>query len=146
MTTTPPAQPLFGDVLALARESWVREMSRRLAHQGFNDYRRSDALTLRWLVRTSLPLGAFTSTLGVSRQAARKVASGLVERGFAQVNVDKTDSRRRNVELTPSGREYGRAVIEVIHALDDELRTKLDPESIDAARDVLTFVRDTFGP
>jgi DNA-binding MarR family transcriptional regulator len=121
-------------------------MSRRLAHQGFNDYRRSDALALRWLVRTSLPLGAFTTTLGVSRQSARKVASGLVERGFAHVNVDTNDSRRRNVELTASGREYGRAVIDVIHAIDDELRSKLDPASIDVARDVLSFVRDTFGP
>jgi DNA-binding MarR family transcriptional regulator len=121
-------------------------MSGRLAHLGYNDYRRSDALALRVLVRASLPLGAFTSSLGVSRQAARKVVSGLVERGFARVSVDENDSRRRNVQLTASGRDYGRAVIAVIHELDGELATKIDPESLDVARDVLVFVRDAFGP
>jgi DNA-binding MarR family transcriptional regulator len=120
-------------------------MALRLERLGFNDYRRSDALALRWLVHGVLPLSAFTKALGASRQAARKVAAGLVERDFALVNIDVNDSRRKNIELTAGGREYALNVIEVIHTLDDELTAKIDPVQLDSARDVLTFVKDTFG-
>lgn len=139
------ARAFFGDVLALARESWVREMSGRLVPHGYGDYRRSDALALRVLDHGSLPLGTFAKALGVSRQAARKVATGLVERDFAHVNVDADDARRRNIELTPAGHEYAKAIVEVIRTLDGELSAKVDPSQLAAAREVLTFVKDNFG-
>jgi DNA-binding MarR family transcriptional regulator len=145
MSPSRVSKPLFGDLLALAREGWVREMARRLARAGFNDYRRSDALALRWLVHGPLPLATLTTALGVSRQATRKVVEGLVERGYARVNVDTSDSRRRNADLTPVGHDYAEAVIEVLAALNSELTIKVDPGDLDTARFVLTFVKDNFG-
>lgn len=142
--TTSPV--LFGDVLALARESWVREMSTRLAERGYHDYRRADPLILRWLVHGTLPLGRLTSALGVSRQSARKVISGLVERHYAHVFTDENDSRRRNVELNPRGRDYASAVIEVLFALNREIATKVDPDQLEVALAVLGYVKDNFGP
>jgi DNA-binding MarR family transcriptional regulator len=136
---------LFGDVLALARESWIREMARRVARLGYHDYRRSDALALRWLVRGPFPLSTFTSALGVSRQAARKVVGGLVERDLALVNIDAGDSRRRIVQLTSRGRAYAGTVLEVLDSLNDELATKIDPDHLESTRFVLTFVKDNFG-
>lgn len=142
-TTTSPV--LFGDILALARESWVREMSTRLAERGYPDYRRADPLVLRWLVHGTLPFGRLTSVLGVSRQSARKVISGLVERHYAHVRADETDSRRRNVELTPWGRDYASAVIEVLSALNREIAAKVNPDQLEAAQSVLGYVKDNFG-
>lgn len=145
MSIRPLAHAPFGDVLALARESWVREMARRLAQLGFNDYRRSDALAVRWLVRGALPLSSFTRALGASRQAARKVVAGLVERDLALLLVDRNDTRRKNIVLTAEGRTYAHAVIDVVHALDETLVAKIDPAKLESARDVLAFVKDTFG-
>lgn len=36
----------FGDLLALARQSWVAEMARGLAAMGYGDYHRSDAAVM----------------------------------------------------------------------------------------------------
>jgi DNA-binding MarR family transcriptional regulator len=137
--------PLFGDVLARARQAWVREMTSRLAASGFDDYRISDALALRWLIHGALPFATFTAALGVSRQTARKVVDGLVERSFATIHSDRADARRRIVELTPKGHSYARTVIDALHDLNVELGEKIDHGQLDAALSVLTFVKDNFG-
>ena len=41
----------FGDLLALARQSWVHRMAAELENRGFADYRLTDAATLRRLRR-----------------------------------------------------------------------------------------------
>ncbi len=88
MTTSPQGPLLFGDLLARARQSWVREMTIRLTNEGFSDYKASDALALRILRAGSTPFARFTKILGTSRQAAMKVVDGLIRRGPGQ-------SRRR---------------------------------------------------
>lgn len=117
-------------------------MAQRLAERGYDDYRRSDALAVRLLVGGPRPLATFQHTLGASRQAARKVVSGLVERGFASLEPDPDDARRRTVRLTKSGEAYARDVIEVIRALNHELSSSVDPEALQAAISVLSFVID----
>ena len=101
---------LFGDLLAQARERWIRAMAKRLGALGFHDYRRSDPLVMRSLRAGDVSLGALGVTLGVTRQAARKVVNGLVERGYVHVTTSTQDSRRRLVTLTPRGRDYLAAV------------------------------------
>lgn len=144
----PPATPkptLVGDALARARESWVREMARRLELLGFGDYRRSDALAVRLLRHRPLTLGHFADRMGLSRQAARKVVTGLTARGYARVRVDESDARKRVATLTPRGEAYAEAVIEVARQLDRSLRRELDPRQLDAALSVLAFISDHLG-
>jgi DNA-binding MarR family transcriptional regulator len=131
---------LFGDLLALARLSWVRQMSDRLGRLGYADYRRSDAAALRLLRRGPVPVGQLGAGLGVTRQAARKVADGLVQRDFARTERDARDSRVLNVVLTPAGVAYSRAVTEVIHALNREFSQRVDPAQLAAADAVLRAV------
>ena len=134
-TSSPPY--LFGDLLALARLSWVRQMADRLARLGYADYRRSDAITLRTLIRGPVPVGRLGAELGVTRQAARKVIDGLEQRKFVRTERDAHDSRVLNVILTPAGQAYARAVIEVIHALNREFSERADPAQLAAADAVL---------
>lgn len=131
---------LFGDLLALARLSWIRQMTERLADLGYDDYRRSDAVVFRRLLQGSVAIGRLGETLDVTRQAARKIADGLEQRGYAVTARDELDSRRVNVLLTSAGRQYGRAVVEVIDALNDELVHQVDPEQLESARSVLLEV------
>jgi len=128
---------LFGDLLALARLSWVRQMADRLAQLGYADYRRSDAIALRMLNRGPVPVGRLGAELGVTRQAARKVIDGLEQRDYARTERDPHDSRVRNVILTPAGAGYAQAVIEVIHALNREFCERADPAQLAAADAVL---------
>jgi DNA-binding MarR family transcriptional regulator len=137
-----PATPLFGDLLALARQRWVSAMALSLAAKGYPDYRRSDALALRVLHREWRALGELAAPLGGSRQATRKVVAGLVERGYATLESDPRDARRRRVILTSLGREYANAVVETVNALNRELTEKVSPEDLAGAVSVLTFVKD----
>jgi DNA-binding MarR family transcriptional regulator len=136
---------LFGDLLALARERWIRAMAQRLSALGFEDYRRSDPLALRSLRAGDVPLGSLTATLGRTRQGARKVVSGLVERDYARVTSSTVDTRRRMVALTPRGREYLTAVVTTLRALNDEVVKGVDVDQLNAAYAVLEFVKDSIG-
>jgi DNA-binding MarR family transcriptional regulator len=130
----------FGDLLALARQSWLGEMARRLAGLGYDDYRRSDSATMRLLLRGPLPVGKLGTYLGVTRQAARKVADGLEQRGFAATGRDQRDARQLNVTLTPAGRDYARAVVTVIEELSSEVAERTDPAELAAADAVLRAI------
>jgi DNA-binding MarR family transcriptional regulator len=135
VSTSPPY--LFGDLLALARQSWVRQMASRLDQRGYSGYRRSDAAVMRFLTRDAAPIGQLGSVLGVSRQAARKIADGLVQRRYAATEPDQHDARKTNVVLTPTGQAYAQAVLETIDALNRELCKQLDLEQLKAADTVL---------
>jgi DNA-binding MarR family transcriptional regulator len=133
---------LFGDLLALARERWVSAMALSLAEKGYLGYRRSDALAMRFLHSGSRALGEFAAPLGGSRQATRKVVTGLIERGYATIEADPRDARRRHVTLTEVGRGYAVAVLETVNALNREVADKVSPEDLAAALSVLTYVKD----
>ena len=67
-----------GDLLALARLDWVERMGLALEAWGHTDHRRSDAGALRLLLAFDLSVGQLGRRLGVTRQAGRKLADGLV--------------------------------------------------------------------
>jgi DNA-binding MarR family transcriptional regulator len=142
MVPSPQLEPttgptLFGDLLALARRSWIRQMADGLVRRGYDDYRPSDAAVFRRLLRGPTPVGRLAGGLGVSRQAARKIVDGLEQRKYVTTERDVGDARRLNVTLTPAGEAYGRAVVEVIDALNRALTERVDPDALVAARDVL---------
>ena len=128
---------LFGDLLALARRSWVRTLARRLEELGHADYRRSDAAALRLVARRPLAVGELGAVLGVTRQAARKLVAGLERRGYARLERDPRDSRRRTVVLTPAGEAYAAAIVATLEAMSRELGDRVDRAALIAADAVL---------
>lgn len=130
----------FGDLLALARLSWIRRMSAALADAGHPDYRRSDAATVRLLQRGPLSIGRLGDALGITRQAARKVADGLERRGLARMRRDRNDARQINVTLTAAGQDYARVVRTVIDDLNRRLIRRVSAEQLAAADVVLRAV------
>lgn len=131
---------LFGDLLALARRSWIRQLAGRLQAAGFPGYRRSDSAVLRLLHRGPLPVGRLGEALAISRQAARKVADSLEQRGYARAERDESDSRRLNIVLTPLGEAYAGAIVAVIRELNAELAGRVDASQLAAADVVLRAV------
>ncbi len=127
----------LGDMLALARQSWLSQMASRLAGLGYPDYRRSDAAAVRLLQRWPASIGQLGTLLGVTRQAGRKVADGLQQRGFATTSRDPLDSRQINVSLTPAGQQYASAIASVIEELNREVAGRVDQRDLAAADRVL---------
>ncbi|MGH9105480.1 MAG: MarR family winged helix-turn-helix transcriptional regulator [Acidimicrobiales bacterium] len=108
----------LGDILALARASWVHQMARSLAALGYDDYRRSDTAVMRMLMSGPVPITRLGVVQGVTRQAARKAVASLEQRGYAVLERDESDSRQRNAVLTDAGRLYASAVVSVVHDLN----------------------------
>lgn len=130
----------FGDLLALARQSWITQMAGGLASRGYPGYRRSDAAAVRQLRRGPMSIGRLGKALGVTRQAARKVADGLERRGFATLARDEVDTRQVNVVLTTEGEAYAVAVTAVIEELNRAVTKKVDPADLAVADAVLRAV------
>jgi DNA-binding MarR family transcriptional regulator len=127
----------FGDLLALVRAYWVREMTRHLADVGYPDYLRSDALLMRLLARGPTSITQLGTALGVTRQAARKFVTSLERRGYAKTARDEHDARQTNVLLTKRGVDYAHAVQRVIRTLDRNVADRVDPDALAAADAVL---------
>jgi DNA-binding MarR family transcriptional regulator len=128
---------LFGDLLALARRSWVQTMAQCLHELGHADYRRSDAAVLRLIARRPLAAGELGAVLGVTRQAARKLVAGLEQRGYARLESDPRDSRRHTVVLTTTGEAYAAAIVATLEAMNRELGERVDRAALIAADAVL---------
>lgn len=126
----------FGDLLALARESWVREMERQLESAGHPDYRRSDAAVVRLLARGPRSVRRIGDALGVSRQAARKLVSGLERRGYAHT-ARGSDARQLEVSLTPRGEAFARAIGDAVQTLNGRVAESVDATQLRAADAVL---------
>ena len=140
VTTTSSSVYRFGDLLALAREYWVREMADELARGGFTDYRRSDAALVRLLFRDPRAVGQIGDALRVSRQAARKLVAGLERRGYAQTATSKSDARQLDVSLTARGVEFAQAIIRAVETLNERTAERVDHDQLVAADAVLRAV------
>jgi len=117
-------------------------MAQEMEEHGYRDYRIADAAAVRLLLRGATPVGRLGALLGVSRQAARKVARGLEERGFAITEADPADARKVNVRLTEAGSAYGRVVTDVIASLNRELAGRVEPAALVATDQVLRVAID----
>jgi DNA-binding MarR family transcriptional regulator len=139
---TPPANPpyRFGDLLALARRTWIRHVAAAMERAGFPGYRQTDSWVLRLLVQQPMAIGQLGDAMGVTRQAARKLANGMVERGYATLSPDPADARRTMVVLTSAGEAYAWAVATTQDALNNRLRDRVSPEDLAAADRVLRAV------
>jgi len=139
-TNASPPPYRFGDLLARARRSWVEQIGERMREAGFPGYRRTDAAVLAYLLQRPLAIGQLGEALGVTRQAARQLADGLVERGYASFGTDQADSRRTLVVLTASGKAYGRAIWMAQNALNEQVRSRVSEADLVAADTVLRAV------
>jgi DNA-binding MarR family transcriptional regulator len=130
----------FGSLLARARRSWVEQIRERMQEAGFPGYRQSDAWVLALLLKRPLAIGQLGEAMGISRQAARQMADGLVERGYATFGTDEADARRTLVVLTRRGKAYGRAIWMAQDALDEMVRSRVSEPDLAAADAVLRAV------
>jgi DNA-binding MarR family transcriptional regulator len=139
MTNEPAAaEPeSFNDLLAVARLRWLNRMRAALAERGFTSFRRGDGAWVRILGYEPQGLGEMAEFIGISRQAATKMADSLERRGYVVRKDDDADRRRVVLHLTDLGRRYEQAIIEVVDNLDDSFRASVSPADLEAAFRVL---------
>ena len=84
-------------------------------------------------------------TSGVTKQAVSQVIDILVNRGYLERSPDPDDRRRIALELTERGREVVDAVVRGVETVDRQLRERVPPAQIEAARAVLLALTEIKG-
>jgi DNA-binding MarR family transcriptional regulator len=95
---------------------------------------------LRLLAHESRAIGELGAAMGITRQAARQLADGLVNRGYATFGTDPADARRTLVVLTPSGEAYTLAIWQAQGALNEAISERVSAADLAAANRVLQAV------
>jgi DNA-binding MarR family transcriptional regulator len=79
--------------------------------------------------------------LGVSRQAASKLADEMVQRGYLLRGADAGDRRRTRLRLSAKGRRVRRRAAEESATIEAELRAGVGDRAVDGLRrSLLAFV------
>lgn len=138
----PQEQESFNDLLAIARLRWLSRLRAGLAARGFPDFRRGDGAWIRMLGDHPCGIGEIAELIGISPQAATKMADSLERRGYVERRDDDEDRRRVVLHLTPAGREYEQAIAGIITALDESFRARVPAADLEAAVRTLRIAID----
>ena len=100
--------------------------------------RSSYGFVLRAVAAEEPTVSRLAELLGVSKQAASKLADDMVIAGFLQRGDDPVDRRRTPLRLTELGRRVRSTAIAESRAMEIELRTRFGNAATDQFRLLLT--------
>jgi DNA-binding MarR family transcriptional regulator len=121
-----PANRCLGDRLTAA----VRET-------GAHDARSAFGFVIRAVDAEERTVTRLAELLGVSRQAASKLADEMVHRGYLLRTQDPDDRRRTRMRLSAKGRRVRRRAAAESAAIEAELRAEVGDRAVDGLRRAL---------
>lgn len=119
----------LGILLALAYQSFVRDLRATVAEQGFTDQGRSDGFVLRELGARPTRIADLAARLEISKQGAAQIVEDMTRRGYVRRRPDPQDKRSQLLELT----ERGEAALAAARRFHQEYERRLVAEHGPAA-------------
>jgi DNA-binding MarR family transcriptional regulator len=118
------------------RRAWIgyqRRLDEEMAASGFPERRFPDGRVLRMCARSDqVTASAIGRELGITRQGAGKIVSGLRDRGYVVLEPSTTDGRERVITLTPKATDYLAAQRDAARRIEGELEELLGATAFDA--------------
>jgi DNA-binding MarR family transcriptional regulator len=109
-----PAVPI-ARLLAMAYRMLMDDLHDRLRARGWDDVRPAFGFVLLAARAEPTTATAMAELMGTTKQAASKLIDSMESAGYVGRSVGTRDARRREVELSPRGREL-LAAVEAIYA------------------------------
>lgn len=134
-----PEVPL-ARLLAMAYRHLVVALHERLAARGWRDVRPQYGYVLLACRDRPTTSGELASLLGVSKQAASKLADGMVEADLLRRRTSSSDSRAKPLTLTARGRRLLAAVERIYVELEREWAEVVGADRFEAVRGGLVEV------
>ena len=134
--------PTLPALLRFARATYAAAIRDVLAEQHMADVPRNGPVVLGALARGASPLGDIIKQIGVSKQAAGQLVDTLVARGYLDRQVDAEDRRRLTITLTTRGRAAARASQMAVEHVNKALLSRVSPQRIAQAREVLAAIAE----
>jgi len=124
------------------RRAWVgyqRRLDRALAAEGFDDRAFPDGRVLRMCRDVpGTTISAIGRELGITRQGAAKIVSGLRERGYVTVEPSATSGREKVVDVTARALEYLAAHRRAARGIESDLRNEVGADAFEAVQRLVT--------
>ena len=131
-------EPDLAILLTAANRCVADRLGRAVTEVGKGAMRTSYGFVLRAVAAEQPTVSRLAELLGVSKQAASKLADDMVTAGFLQRGGDPADRRRTPLQLTALGQQVRSAALVESRAMELELREKFGDAATDQFRLLLT--------
>lgn len=125
-------RPRLGSALLGAWLGYRRRMDAELAAAGFTDRRIADGPVLRICSGSDdTTISQIGRGLGITRQGAGKIVSGLRDRGYVTVTASATSGREKIVRLTPRAVKFLAARRAAARTVERQLRAEVGSDGFE---------------
>src|SRR5690349_17722125 len=133
--------PDLAILLTAANRCLSDRLVRAVSETGARDVRPAFGFVIRAVAAEEPTVGRLAQLLGVTRQAASKLADEMVQRGYLLRSADAADRRRTRLRLSAKGRRVRERAAAESAAIEAELReTAGDRAVAGLRRALLVFV------
>jgi DNA-binding MarR family transcriptional regulator len=130
-------EPDLAIILVAANRCLNDRLVRAVRETGARDVRPAFGYVIRAVAAEEPTVGRLAELLGVSRQAASKLADEMVERGYLLRAPDPDDRRRTRLRLSAKGRRVRERAAAESAAIEAELRTSVGERAVAGLRRAL---------
>ena len=135
--TTESARPDFAILLTAANRCISDRLGEAVSQVGGAAMRPSFGFVLRAVAAESPTVSRLAELLGVTKQAASRMADDMVSAGFIARHGDPDDRRRIQLELTDTGRSIRARALAESAEMEAELRQRFGDVALDEMRTIL---------
>jgi DNA-binding MarR family transcriptional regulator len=127
-----PGQTALGQALRRALIGYLQLIGAQLTAAGFDDRKLPESRVLALCARPGeTTISDVGRRLGITRQGASKIVSGLHERGYLTVRPSATDGREKVLGLTPRAEQFLATVQDAGRAIEAKLREEVGADEVD---------------
>lgn len=134
----------LGVGLLAASRALFDELHARLAARGHPDLRPAHGYAFQ-AIGSGATASELARRLGVTKQAAGKMAAELEALGYVTREADAQDARRRPLLLTPRGVDALECSVAVFDDLRDEWARRVGAAELERAADALELLAELYG-
>jgi len=130
-------EPDLAILLTAANRCVSDRLVAAVAEAGGEAMRPSFGFVLRAVAAEQPTVGRLAELLGVSKQAASRLADDMVSLGYLERAGDPGDRRRTHLVLSPTGERIRARALRESRSMEDELRDRFGAERLDHLRALL---------
>jgi len=130
-------EPDLAVILVAANRCLSDRLVSAVRKAGAPDMRPAFGFVVRAVDAEEPTVGRLAELLGVSRQAASKLADEMVRRGYLLRGADPADRRRTRLRLSAKGRRVRERAADESSAIESELRAAAGDRAVDGMRTAL---------
>jgi len=130
-------QPDFAILITAANRCVADRLRAAVATAGGEQMRPSFGFVLRAVAAEAPTVNRLAELLGVSKQAASKMADDMIELGYLERLADPADRRRTRLQLSTTGQRIRTRALTESNAMEDELRERYGTTHVEHLRQLL---------